>query len=91
MFSRGIAIVRKGSAEMLAAGRVLSFDHVLIIVLYVDDLIITGSQLVLIQNMKSDLQKQFEMMDLDILHYFLGLQIWNMANGIFLSQPKYTT
>ena len=50
-------------------------DHVLIIVLYVDDLIITGSQLELIQNMKSDLQKQFEMTDLDILHYFLGLHI----------------
>jgi hypothetical protein len=66
-------------------------DHVPIIVLYVDDLIITSNQLVLIQNMKSDLQKQLEMTDLDILHYFLGLQIWHMANGIFFSQPKYET
>jgi hypothetical protein len=31
------------------------------------------------------------MTDLDILYYFLGLQIWHMANGIFLSQPKYAT
>ena len=50
-------------------------DHTLIIVLYVDDLIITGSQLVLIQNMKRDLQKQSEMTDLSLLNYFLGLQI----------------
>ena len=50
-------------------------DHVLIIVLYVDDRIITRNQLVLIQNMKHDLQKQFEMTYLNLLHYFLGLQI----------------
>jgi hypothetical protein len=31
------------------------------------------------------------MKDLDIFHYFLGLQIWHMANGIFLSQSKYAT
>ena len=48
--------------------------------LYVDDLIITGRQLVLIQNMKSDLQKHFEMTILGILHYLLGLLygIWKM-------------
>ena len=32
-------------------------DNIIVIVLYVDDLIITGSQLLLIQNMKSELQK----------------------------------
>ena len=48
-------------------------DNVLIIVLYVDDIIIMGNRPFLIQNMKSDLQKHFEMMDLDILHYFLDL------------------
>jgi hypothetical protein len=66
-------------------------DHVLIIVLYVDDLIITGIQLLLIQNMKSDLQKKLEMKNLDILHYFLGLHILHIANGTFLSQQKYAT
>ena len=66
-------------------------DNIIIIVLYVDDLIITGSQLLLIQNMKSELQKQFEMTDLSILHYFFGLQIWRMEDGILLSQLKYAT
>ena len=29
------------------------------------------------------------MTDLGLLHYFLGPQIWHMADGMFLSQPKY--
>ena len=31
------------------------------------------------------------MTDLGILHYFLGLQIWHMEDGILLSQPNYAT
>ena len=64
-------------------------DNIIFIVLYVDDLIITGIQLLLIQNMKSELQKQFEITDLGISHCFLGLQIWHMEDGILLSQAKY--
>ena len=30
------------------------------------------------------------MKDLGIMHYFLGLEIWQMNDGIFLSQGKYT-
>ena len=47
----------------------------LIIVLYVDDLIMTGDEL-LIHSCKADLAKEFEMKDLGLLHYFLGLEIW---------------
>ena len=59
--------------------------NILIVVLYVDDLIITSSQLTLIQNLKSDIQKQFEMTEFGLLHYFLGVQIWHMEDGMFLS------
>ena len=31
------------------------------------------------------------MTDLGLLHYFLGLQIWHMADGMFLSELKYAT
>jgi len=61
-------------------------DEVLIAVLYVDDLIIAGSQLASIQELKDNLKNEFEMIDLGLLHYFLGLHIWHMVNGIFLSQ-----
>eukprot|EP00253_Pinus_taeda_P003179 PITA_03179 len=47
----------------------------IIIVLYVDDLILTGSNPILINHVKSILKKKFEMIDLGHLHYFLGLQV----------------
>ena len=47
----------------------------LIIVLYVDDLILTGDEH-LIHSCKTDLAKEFEMNDLGLIHYFLGLEIW---------------
>ena len=60
----------------------------LIIVLYVDDLILTDDEL-LILSCKDDLAKEFEMKDLGLLHYFLGLEIWQRNDGLFVSQGKY--
>ena len=60
----------------------------LIIVLYVDDLILTSDEL-LIHSCKEDLAKEFEMKDLGLLHYFLGLEIWQRKGGLFVSQGKY--
>jgi hypothetical protein len=61
---------------------------ILIIVLYVDDLILTGDEQ-LIHSCKEDLAKEFEMKDLGLLHYFLGLEIWQRDGEIFVSQGKY--
>ena len=47
----------------------------LIIFLYVDDLILTGDE-ILIHSCKADLAKEFKMKDLGLFHYFLGLEIW---------------
>jgi hypothetical protein len=41
--------------------------------------------------LKNNLKNQFEITDLGILHYFMGLWIWHMSDGIFLLQPKYVT
>lgn len=60
----------------------------IIIVLYVDDLILTGDEL-LILSCKDDLAKEFEMKDLGLLHYFLGLEFWPRSDGLFVSQGKY--
>jgi len=38
---------------------------------------------------KSNLQKKFEMTDLGHLHYFLGLQVLQTKQGIYLSKTKY--
>eukprot|EP00253_Pinus_taeda_P026196 PITA_26196 len=60
----------------------------IILVLYVDDLILTGSDPNLINHVKSSLKKKFEMRDLGHLHYFLGLQVLQSKEGIFLSQSN---
>ena len=54
---------------------------ILIIVLYVDDLILTGHEH-LIKSCKEDLAREFDMKDMGLLHYFLGLEIWKYANDI---------
>jgi hypothetical protein len=61
---------------------------ILIIFLYVDDLILTGDEK-LIHSCKDDLAKDFKMKDLGLLHYFLGLEIWQRDGEIFVSQGKY--
>jgi hypothetical protein len=63
--------------------------HIIIFVLYVDDLILTGSDSKLLNHVKTSLKKKFEMTDLGFLHYFLGLQVLQTNEGIFLSQCKY--
>eukprot|EP00253_Pinus_taeda_P030803 PITA_30803 len=61
----------------------------IILVLYVDDLILTGSDPNLINHVNSSLKNKFEMIDLGHLHYFLGLQVLQSKEGISLSQSKY--
>ena len=59
-----------------------------IIVLYVDDLILTGDEQ-LIHSCKEDLSSEFKMKDMGLLHYFLGLEIWERDGESFVSQGKY--
>ena len=43
----------------------------------------------LIVDTKRKLAIEFEMKDLGMMHYFLGMEMWQNANGIFLRQEKY--
>jgi len=60
----------------------------LIIVLYADDLILTGDEQ-LIKSCKEDLAREFEMKDMGLMHYFLGLEVWQGDEKLFVSQGKY--
>ena len=53
------------------------------------DLLITGDDH-LIDQCKKDLIKEFEMKDLGLLHYFLGLEVLRNSDSIILNQRKYT-
>lgn len=61
------------------------------ILIYVDDMIITGNDMKLIQKMKHLLSSQFHMKELGELRYFLGLEIARSKQGLFVSQQKYVT
>jgi hypothetical protein len=61
----------------------------LILVLYVDDLFLTGEEQLIVQG-ERELTSEFEMKDIGLMHYFLGLEVWQRSNEIFLSQGKYT-
>jgi hypothetical protein len=64
-------------------------SHIIILVFYVDDLILIGSDVFFLNHVKNNLKKKFEMIELGFLHYFLGLQVLKTNNGIFISQSKY--
>jgi hypothetical protein len=60
----------------------------LILVLYVDDLFLTGTESLIVE-CKYALASEFEMKDLGMMHYLLGLEVWQRTDEIFLSQGKY--
>ena len=62
--------------------------EILILVLYVDDLFLTSS-LGLIVDCKRNLAEEFEMKDLGLIHYFLGMEVWQIDGDIFLGKGKY--
>jgi hypothetical protein len=63
-------------------------DEPVILLLHVDDLFLTGEEN-LITECRKKLTAEFEMKDLGLMHYFLGLEVWQIPKRIFLNQGKY--
>eukprot|EP00253_Pinus_taeda_P014487 PITA_14487 len=63
-------------------------NGLVIILLYVDDLFITGVAR-RIQECKKTLAAEFEMKDLGLMHYYLGLEVWQRLGELYLGQGKY--
>jgi hypothetical protein len=55
-------------------------DELVILLLYVDDLLLTREE---------KLVAEFEMKYLGLMHYLLGLEVWQSPERIFLNQGKY--
>jgi len=64
-------------------------DLITCLIIYVDDMIITGSDIEEISQLKNNLFREFEMKDLGGLKYFLGIEALRFNKGIFISQRKY--
>ncbi|KAG7556870.1 Retrotransposon gag domain [Arabidopsis suecica] len=67
-----------------------SKEGIVVILVYVDDIIISGNDKVGIQETKTFLKSVFDIKDLGELKYFLGIEVCRSKEGLFLSQRKYT-
>lgn len=61
----------------------------LIVVVYVDDLLVTGTSLQPILQFKGEMATKFEMNDLGKLTYYLGIEVCQDRGGITLRQNRY--
>ena len=50
-----------------------------------DDLFLIGNEKQIMES-KKKLTEEFEMKNLGLMHYFLGLEVWKSSEGIFLNQ-----
>ncbi|XP_026400358.1 uncharacterized protein LOC113296260 [Papaver somniferum] len=64
-------------------------SRITVLMVYVDDIIITGNSTEYISQFINHLKTYFPIKDLGSLHYFLGLQVKRNSENLFLSQTKY--
>ncbi|KAG8487092.1 hypothetical protein CXB51_020668 [Gossypium anomalum] len=64
-------------------------ETLLIVSIYVDGLLVTGSKTDLINDFKTQMQEVFDMTDLGIMTYFLGMEMNQSDQGIFISQHAF--
>ena len=64
-------------------------SDLLIVQVYVDDIIFGATKMKMCEEFSNLMQSEFEMSMMGELGFFLGLQIKQHPNGIFISQEKY--
>jgi hypothetical protein len=64
-------------------------DDILLVEVYVDDLVITGSSLAAVEEFKEEMKGAFLMSDLGLLSFYLGIEVRQDAGGITLRQTHY--
>jgi hypothetical protein len=62
----------------------------LLIQIYVDYIIFSGSSHVLVSSFQEMMEKEFQMLMMKELTFFLGIQVKQMKQGTFVHQAKYT-
>jgi hypothetical protein len=85
LFSKGVEMGRVNKTIFLLR----QGDDILIIQVYVDDIVFSGSSHSLVARFAQDMSKEFEMSMMGELQFFLGLQIKQAKEGAFVHQAKY--
>jgi transposase InsO family protein len=86
------AILKKGYCQSNADHTLFykrNIGKITILIVYVDDIVITGDDHEEIAHLKKHLAQEFEVKDLGQLRYFLGIEVSRGPKGIFISQRKY--
>ena len=63
----------------------------MLLLLYVDDILITGENKEDIQQVIQDLHAQFALKSIGAVNYFLGFEVHQSSSGLHLSQTKHAT
>ena len=66
-----------------------STGKIIIVSIYVDDLIFTGDDDAILTDFKRSMLREFDMSDLGSMRFFLGIEVLQRDDGIFICQRKY--
>ncbi|WVZ95434.1 LOW QUALITY PROTEIN: hypothetical protein U9M48_041200 [Paspalum notatum var. saurae] len=66
-------------------------NFIMFVLVYVDDIIVASSTQAGISNLLKELSRDFALKDLGDLHYFLGIEVNKVNDGIVLTQDKYAS
>ena len=93
-FERFTQVVKKQGYIQAQADHTLFTRHstngkIATLIVYVDDILLTGDDLEELEAMKNKLSKEFEIKDLGEMKYFLAMEVARSKKGIFISQRKY--
>lgn len=69
--------------------RIEGDDHILLVCIYVDDIVYLSSSEEMVKKFTQEMEMTFEMSDLGLLNYFLGLEVKQTEDGVFISQKRY--
>ena len=61
------------------------------LLVYVDDILLTGSNSTMLKHLIQLLSLEFKLHDLGIIHYFLGIEVQSTGMGLMLRHHKYTS
>ncbi|CAL8991390.1 unnamed protein product [Prunus brigantina] len=75
---------KKSPSEATLYGKTSEDSGILIVSLYVDDIVYTGSCPKLLEEFKNDMMQHYEMTDLGLLYHFLGMGVVQIDKHIFL-------
>lgn len=64
-------------------------EHIVVVLVYVDDMLVAGNDLRLIEQTKEELHAKFKIKDLGQLRFFLGIEFSRSSKGILMNQRKY--